>query len=139
MPSTLDGDTVMERVRADGMQVALVADEYGGTAGIVTMEDLIEEIIGDVRDEHDEPQPDAHPLGDGWSCSGLLRIDEVERLTGYRAPDGDYETIAGSSSPNSVASPRSTTKSRSLRATTTTPRGSPGSSRWTVTASTGSS
>ncbi|MCK0093535.1 HlyC/CorC family transporter [Rhodococcus sp. HNM0563] len=95
VPSTLDGDTVMERVRAHGMQVALVADEYGGTAGIVTMEDLVEEIIGDVRDEHDEPQPDAHPLGNGWSCSGLLRIDEVERLTGYRAPDGDYETIGG--------------------------------------------
>ncbi|MEE2061863.1 hemolysin family protein [Rhodococcus artemisiae] len=95
VPSTLDGDTVMERVRADGMQVALVADEYGGTAGIVTMEDLIEEIIGDVRDEHDEPQPDAHPLDNGWSCSGLLRIDEVERLTGYLAPDGDYETIGG--------------------------------------------
>jgi CBS domain containing-hemolysin-like protein len=95
VPSTLDGDTVMDRVRADGMQVALVADEYGGTAGIVTMEDLIEEIIGDVRDEHDEPQPDAYPLDDGWSCSGLLRIDEVERLTGYLAPDGDYETIGG--------------------------------------------
>ncbi|MBM4632990.1 DUF21 domain-containing protein, partial [Rhodococcus hoagii] len=55
VPSTLDGDAVMEQVRADGMQVALVVDEYGGTAGVVTMEDLIEEILGDVRDEHDEP------------------------------------------------------------------------------------
>lgn len=95
VPSTLDGDEVMERVRADGMQVALVVDEYGGTAGIITMEDLIEEIVGDVRDEHDEPEPDARQLDDGWSCSGLLRIDEIAGVTGYRAPDGDYETVGG--------------------------------------------
>lgn len=95
VPSTLDGDEVMERVRADGMQVALVVDEYGGTAGIITMEDLIEEIVGDVRDEHDEPQPDAQHLDGSWSCSGLLRTDEVAGLTGYHAPDGDYETLGG--------------------------------------------
>ncbi|PND53382.1 MULTISPECIES: hemolysin family protein [Rhodococcus] len=95
VPSTLDGDAVMERVRSDGMQVALVVDEYGGTAGIVTMEDLIEEIVGDVRDEHDEPEPEAQRVEQGWSCSGLLRIDEVAHLTGYLAPDGEYETLGG--------------------------------------------
>ncbi|MGI9207489.1 MAG: hemolysin family protein [Rhodococcus sp. (in: high G+C Gram-positive bacteria)] len=95
VPSSLDGDAVMERVRADGMQVALVVDEYGGTAGLVTMEDLIEEIVGDVRDEHDEPELDAHPQGIGWSCAGLLRTDELAQLTGYQAPEGDYETLAG--------------------------------------------
>lgn len=95
VPSTLDGDAVMERVRSDGMQVALVVDEYGGTAGLITMEDLIEEIVGDVRDEHDEPELDAHLYGDGWSCAGLLRTDELARLTGYQAPEGDYETLAG--------------------------------------------
>jgi len=95
VPSSLDGDTVMERVRADGMQVALVVDEYGGTAGMVTMEDLIEEIVGDVRDEHDEPEVDVQRVGDSWICSGLLRIDEVATATGYRAPEGEYETIGG--------------------------------------------
>ncbi len=95
VPSTLDGDAVMERVRSDGMQVALVVDEYGGTAGLITMEDLIEEIVGDVRDEHDEPELDAHLYGDGWSCAGLLRTDELARLTGYQAPEGDFETLAG--------------------------------------------
>ncbi|MEU5844399.1 hemolysin family protein [Rhodococcus sp. NPDC047139] len=95
VPSTLDGDSVMERVRSDGMQVALVVDEYGGTAGLITMEDLVEEIVGDVRDEHDETELDARHVGDGWSCSGLLRTDEVARLTGYHAPDGEYETLAG--------------------------------------------
>lgn len=95
VPSSLDGDSVMERVRADGMQVALVVDEYGGTAGMVTMEDLIEEIVGDVRDEHDEPEVDVQRVGDSWICSGLLRIDEVASATGYRAPEGEYETIGG--------------------------------------------
>ncbi|WP_068276875.1 hemolysin family protein [Aldersonia kunmingensis] len=95
VPSTLDGDELMERVRADGMQVAIVVDEYGGTAGMVTMEDLIEEILGDVRDEHDEPDLDVTRVGNGWNCSGLLRIDEVSRAIGYTAPDGEYDTLGG--------------------------------------------
>ncbi|MFE3543339.1 hemolysin family protein [Nocardia sp. NPDC059177] len=95
VPASLDGDEVMERVRADGMQVALVVDEYGGTAGLVTMEDLIEEILGDVRDEHDEEERDVRRVSDGWDCSGLLRIDEVSRATGYDAPDGEYDTLGG--------------------------------------------
>ncbi|MEU8901194.1 hemolysin family protein [Nocardia sp. NPDC048505] len=95
VPASLDGDEVLERVRADGMQVALVVDEYGGTAGIVSMEDLIEEILGDVRDEHDEEERDVRRVADGWDCSGLLRIDEVSRATGYDAPEGEYETLGG--------------------------------------------
>ncbi|NUP28845.1 MAG: HlyC/CorC family transporter, partial [Nocardia sp.] len=95
VPASLDGDEVLERVRADGMQVALVVDEYGGTAGLVTMEDIIEEILGDVRDEHDEEERDVRRVSDGWDCSGLLRIDEVTRATGYIAPEGEYETLGG--------------------------------------------
>ncbi|MET9487323.1 hemolysin family protein [Nocardia sp. NPDC006630] len=95
VPASLDGDEVLERVRADGMQVALVVDEYGGTAGIVTMEDIIEEILGDVRDEHDEEELDVRRTGNDWNCSGLLRIDEVSRTTGYDAPEGEYETLGG--------------------------------------------
>ena len=95
VPSTLDGDAVMTQIRANGLQTALVVDEYGGTAGMVTMEDLIEEIVGDVRDEHDVEPPDVVPAGRGWQVSGLLRIDEVADATGFRAPEGDYETIGG--------------------------------------------
>jgi CBS domain containing-hemolysin-like protein len=95
VPSTLDGDAVMAQIRANGLQTALVVDEYGGTAGMVTMEDLIEEIVGDVRDEHDDEPPDVVPAGRGWQVSGLLRIDEVANATGFRAPEGDYETIGG--------------------------------------------
>jgi CBS domain containing-hemolysin-like protein len=95
VPASLDGDTVLERVRSDGMQVALVVDEYGGTAGLVTMEDIIEEILGDVRDEHDEEELDVRRTATGWNCSGLLRVDEVSRTTGYHAPEGEYETLGG--------------------------------------------
>ena len=95
VPSTLDGDAVMSEVRANGLATALVVDEYGGTAGMVTVEDLIEEIVGDVRDEHDVEPPDVVPAGRGWQVSGLLRIDEVAENTEFRAPEGDYETIGG--------------------------------------------
>src|SRR5277367_753281 len=95
VPSTLDGDALMGQIRANDLQTAMVVDEYGGTAGMVTVEDLIEEIVGDVRDEHDDATPDVVASGDGWRVSGLLRIDEVAIETGYRAPEGPYETIGG--------------------------------------------
>jgi CBS domain containing-hemolysin-like protein len=95
VPSTLDGDAVMTQIRANGLQTALVVDEYGGTAGMVTVEDLIEEIVGDVRDEHDDATPDVVAAGNGWQVSGLLRIDEISTATGYRAPEGEYDTIGG--------------------------------------------
>ncbi|MEO8814567.1 MAG: hemolysin family protein [Mycobacterium sp.] len=95
VPSTLDGDALMEQIRAHGIQTVLVVDEYGGTAGMVTLEDLIEEIVGDVRDEHDDATLDVVASGGGWQVSGLLRIDEVASAIGYRAPEGAYETIGG--------------------------------------------
>jgi CBS domain containing-hemolysin-like protein len=95
VPSTLDGDALMSEIRASGLQTALVADEYGGIAGMVTVEDMIEEIVGDIRDEHDEEAPDVERIGDRWRVSGLLRTDEVAEATGFRAPGGDYETIGG--------------------------------------------
>jgi CBS domain containing-hemolysin-like protein len=95
VPSTLDGDALMGEIRANGLQTAMVVDEYGGVAGMVTVEDLIEEIVGDVRDEHDDTTPDVTAFGNGWRVSGLLRIDEVATATGYHAPEGEYETIGG--------------------------------------------
>lgn len=95
VPSTLDGDALMSQIRANGLQTALVVDEYGGTAGMLTVEDLIEEIVGDVRDEHDDATPHVVAAGNGWRVSGLLRIDEVAAATGYRAPEGEYDTIGG--------------------------------------------
>jgi CBS domain containing-hemolysin-like protein len=95
VPSTLDGDALMDQIRANGLQTALVADEYGGIAGMVTVEDLIEEIVGEIRDEHDRFTPEVVRITGGHRVSGLLRIDEVAEQTGYRAHEGDYETIGG--------------------------------------------
>lgn len=97
VPSSLDGDELMTRLRAAGLQTAVVVDEYGGTAGLVNMEDLVEEILGDVRDEHDRGEQNrVRRLGDGvWVLSGLMRDDEVDEVTGFRMPHGDYETLAG--------------------------------------------
>lgn len=95
VPASLDGDALMERIRADGMELCVVIDEYGGTAGIVTTEDLIEEILGDVTDEHDDERADVAVDGNGYLCAGLLRIDELYDATGYHAPDGPYDTLGG--------------------------------------------
>jgi CBS domain containing-hemolysin-like protein len=97
VPESLPGDALLNRLRASRFQLAIVVDEYGGTAGLVTLEDVVEEIIGDVRDEHDDREtPASQQLGaDSWIVSGQLRADEITDLTGFHMPDGDYETIAG--------------------------------------------
>ncbi len=97
VPSSLDGDALLDALRGQGLQVAIVVDEYGGTAGIVTLEDLVEEIVGDVRDEHDRLEvSQVQPLDEqSWLISGLLRADEVADAVGFVMPEGDYETVAG--------------------------------------------
>ncbi|MGB3604185.1 MAG: hemolysin family protein [Gordonia sp. (in: high G+C Gram-positive bacteria)] len=95
VPDSLDGDSLMDRISSSGLEVCVVIDEYGGTAGLVTSEDLVEEILGDVTDEHDVEESDVTPVGNGYRCSGLLRLDEVKTAIGYRAPEGSYETLGG--------------------------------------------
>ena len=97
VPDSLRLDPLLALLRADGFQMAVVMDEYGGFAGIVTLEDVVEEIVGDISDEHDRLSSNARQLRDGsWSVSGLLRPDEVEDLTGVELPDHeDYDTVAG--------------------------------------------
>ncbi|MFF2779519.1 hemolysin family protein [Streptomyces sp. NPDC058052] len=100
VPETLPADRLLERLRAHrGM--AVVIDEYGGMAGVATVEDVVEEVVGDVRDEHDPAEvPDllpAPPTDDGratWEADGGVRIDQLARM-GLRAPEGPYATIAG--------------------------------------------
>ncbi|MDT0275757.1 hemolysin family protein [Blastococcus goldschmidtiae] len=78
-------------------RMACVIDEYGGFAGVITLEDLAEELVGEITDEHDEERPDYVPVeGDGiWEMPGDVHVDEVERALAVDLPRGDYETIAG--------------------------------------------
>ena len=78
VPETLRLDPLLELLREGGFQLAVVVDEYGGTAGVVTLEDVVEEIVGEISDEHDPLDAQARRRSDGaWSLSGLLRPDEV--------------------------------------------------------------
>lgn len=97
VPETALVTTIIERLRVEGCEMAIVVDEYGGTSGILTREDLAEELVGDIFDEHD-------PLGVGieesgvntWTVPGRFRLDEVLRETGVDLPEGDeYDTVAG--------------------------------------------
>jgi putative hemolysin len=96
LPGTKKVLPAMSEMRREGHHLAIVVDEYGGTAGIVSLEDLIEEVIGDIRDEYDVNEDD--PLrvaGADVEADGLLNLDETEEQTGVRLPDGPYETLAG--------------------------------------------
>ncbi|MDO5511542.1 hemolysin family protein [Corynebacterium sp.] len=97
VPDTLDGDAVLSTVRSAGSQVVLVADEYGGTAGLITIEDVVEEILGEVYDEHDDAaaERDFQKFGSSWEVSGLVRVDDLHERVGYTAPAGPYETLGG--------------------------------------------
>jgi CBS domain containing-hemolysin-like protein len=98
VPPSMALDRLLHLLQQRGLQLAVVVDEYSGTAGIVTFEDLVEELVGDVVDEHDSPAPGVRRQPDGtWLLSGLLRPDEIEAAIGLELPAGraDYETVAG--------------------------------------------
>ncbi|MFJ7329756.1 hemolysin family protein [Streptomyces cyaneofuscatus] len=100
VPETLTVDRLLDQLSGK-LAMAVVIDEYGGTAGVVTLEDIVEEVVGEVRDEHDPHEtPDMAAAGedaDGrtlWSADGAARTDQLSRI-GLRVPDGPYETLAG--------------------------------------------
>jgi CBS domain containing-hemolysin-like protein len=97
VPETLRLDPLLDTLREAGLQFAVVVDEYGGTSGVVTLEDVIEEIVGDVGDEHDRSETTGRRTVDGsWIVPGMWRPDEVRTRVGAPMPDGPaYETVGG--------------------------------------------
>ncbi|MCW2676686.1 MAG: conserved rane protein of unknown function [Modestobacter sp.] len=96
VPSSLRLDPLLDQLREQGLQLALVVDEWGATHGIVTLEDIVEELVGEITDETDRPLRQLRRVeGCGWDISGLLRPDEVRDRTGIDVPEGRYETVAG--------------------------------------------
>jgi putative hemolysin len=96
LPGTKRLLPALSELRRDGLHLAIVVDEYGGTAGIVTLEDLVEELVGDIRDEYDEEQHVARRTGTGnLEVEGLLNLDDFEDEAGFALPEGPYETVAG--------------------------------------------
>ncbi|WP_435736638.1 hemolysin family protein [Cellulosimicrobium sp. PMB13] len=97
VPETVRLGPLLVELRGFGLQMAVVVDEYGGTAGVVTLEDVVEELVGDVADEHDRRRAGAARRADGsWFVPGVLRPDELTEVTGLRVPeDAAYETLGG--------------------------------------------
>jgi CBS domain containing-hemolysin-like protein len=97
VPFTLSMPGVLERLRTTHRQLAIVVDEFGGFAGIVSLEDIAEELVGEIRDEDDLPEAGLLANSDGtWIVSARWRLDQVEEATGIALPEGDdYETVSG--------------------------------------------
>ena len=97
VPEAAGLNVVLAELRSRATEMAIVIDEYGGPAGVVTLEDVVEELVGDIEDEYDPSAPGDHvesELG-VWSVAASSRPDEIERITGFDLPDGEYDTVAG--------------------------------------------
>jgi CBS domain containing-hemolysin-like protein len=96
VPASLPLPAVLDALREADDEFACVLDEYGGLAGVITTEDIAEELVGEITDEHDVGvDDDPHALGDGWTVPGALHVDEVGRLLDADLPEGDYQTVGG--------------------------------------------
>ncbi|MFI6094531.1 hemolysin family protein [Lentzea sp. NPDC051213] len=96
VPATLALPAVLERLRTERRQLACVVDEFGGFAGVISLEDLAEELVGEIHDEDDPVADMIEKIGDDWRVPGRMRLDEVEDATGVELPEDDvYDTVSG--------------------------------------------
>jgi len=97
VPESAGLNAVLTELRTNSTEMALVIDEYGGPAGIITLEDVVEELVGEIEDEYDPTETSEqteHQPG-VWTVTATTRPDEIERVTGFDLPDGEYDTVAG--------------------------------------------
>jgi CBS domain containing-hemolysin-like protein len=96
IPESKPADDVLRELQSLGTHIALVVDEYGGVAGLLTMEDVLEEIVGELTDEHDPHPPEVEPLGDGvYRVPARFELDQLGELFGQELEDDDVDTVAG--------------------------------------------
>ena len=96
VPETKRVDEMLSEMRTAGDHLAVVVDEYGGTAGLVTLEDLVEELVGEIFDEFDRPEPLMEPLAGGEALvHGRMPVDQLNALVGASLPDDDWDTVGG--------------------------------------------
>jgi CBS domain containing-hemolysin-like protein len=96
VPENKPVNRLMREMQAQKFHLALVADEYGALAGLITLEDCLEELVGEIVDEHDDEESEVEHLGDGsYLVDGGMSIEDVNELLGIEVPDDDWETVAG--------------------------------------------
>ena len=96
VPDSKPIDDLLRELRERRVHIAIVVDEFGGTDGLVTIEDILEELVGEITDEHDAPNRDFERLRDDEArVDGKMRIEEVNERLGCELPEGQYETVAG--------------------------------------------
>ena len=96
VPDSKPADELLREMQRDAEHVAIVVDEYGGIAGLVTLEDLVEEIVGEIADEYDREEPDVEELGDGaYRVRSRLHVDELGELFGLELEDEEVDTVGG--------------------------------------------
>jgi CBS domain containing-hemolysin-like protein len=96
VPESKRADALLREFQAKKLHLAIVVDEYGGTAGLVTLEDLLEELVGEIRDEFDEEERLIHRVdGRTFRLSGRLAIDELNAATGLEVPEDSFDTVGG--------------------------------------------
>ena len=96
VPESKDIDELFKEMQQNKVQMAIVIDEYGGTAGLITMEDIIEELVGNIFDEYDDEEIDVKKIDENtYIVSGLLTSYELKKVFGIEIPEGDYETLSG--------------------------------------------